>query len=1820
MGDAAVGSISHILKTAFKDVYDEKNREREEKAAREAKIARRREKAVRRKEVAEKRAELERILAERSKEKKSTKGGDDKERQMLEELEDPSDDSEDEAAPTQDKTSYSDINQRKLEEKIAAIERRTREQSEGAEELVKYLHEQRILAQKLETEEEEHLKKQGIMLGQHIPSLPSKLDIDPAVIHHYDTVSSNLILSRDLVQQNKDNALRRTGNKPISDLAEQMKTQRRAYREAQEDQRPHYLQETSVELNRTAVNRQRFKTALELAETKRRTERPAKDLIETKKKQKKHKMELTLDERIKNEEILKSMNHKMNYLRNPRNNPAAVTKMLNRNAAVDDADSSVQTSRISRHSHVTPASQASRNSKPADPAPLFVTEPRVISFNAYEIGESYVTPVVFRNVSSVSRSLRVIPPASTSFSLGPLVYPSNSKAGIVAPGMCITSEITFYPKSLMDYTDHLLVETEGGNYVVDILAQRLAPVLNLPSVIDVGSCLVGDALRVAIPCTNIGGHGKIRVLRDQHSTEEMSGCLRMPPFTVYPLECFLKKNESLNLTVEFVPLQLGVIEQPIYFVMDNGSYLRVVLHGHCREVVCDITEINGTKIIPSDPNIVKDLYFPGTCVGSEAEQQFVVTNTTGLPMEYEWVWIDANAKDVSKAALEALMEREAGGNEIEFDFHDIATPSKSRDITALSKSFDVENSGIPRTSVYGFDFYPSRGVFPPEGFEVFTVKYKPQDIAATTSKAVLILKDITRASMRCEKQQKRLASLLENGHGSHHRLRSWLEEMGEVPPTHSYALVNLTNVMSIIRNHGDAKDDLIRILYCVQRLIVESKKWLNQDQVSLADDDHSVASNEERPHGVTFTSYSWEGGSDTTPVLMPEYFIELPSIITDDMVDTLQTPEDREYMHEIWLSIESVLKLMGETICAVLNDKVQHEAVDYIQKISRIRHSILHLNTTGVGYSPFIKISPPRVLVGGLLGVGCPWRGQITVHNASNVVSEVTIDTSTISLVSSSLPVDAPMDEDYLGLAVSPHKLILMPNTSEVVDIELLIHAVGVFEIQLPIIPKSQFTRVDDIYIVVETVGPRIRFELPELDIGLFSTGMEARKMFTFSNDSSIPLKFSLSSALDSQLQLQHSSYGYGKSSRPETARSTMSSGSSVPGSTDSYNIDHPTAQISFDPPQGDLAANATITATLICKAGKLPQRIRGQIECSLVDNTGRSKVPSQFLRVRGEVQSPKTVIYPASLDIGSVYVGVPVKVSITIHNLTNLPSKYKFERPGGDSAAYTLKYDRTGTLDAQERREIVMEFTAVTAGILDDVIGCKIFGTSSPIGFTLKAVSKGVMLEFLPLEDGAPLPEPIASANDVQFPGAEAPVPAVPLPLEFGNNVELYERRVKRFAIRNLSPIPAKFDIYPKKYSVGDILMSTYKEETVTELQLTSQEKNEEKFHSEAGKKYITTSLNRQRDKKYLTLGLGASYDIEPKCGTVSPWGVTVVTVMSRNDMPGCFDDDLVVDVREHRKLHLPVHLTVFGCPLVIERDSYGMSVMDDEKLMLQMGNISVNSELIAQEFRVRNNGSSTATLKWKVRSVSSKVNGPIKVELRRGGNVSKKINCKLLFWDDVAKDVSYAVEPKAAHISPYSKKTFKVKLLRTDHVGVELALLSGSISFDADGLSRSLSTAGFETSRVETARRSARSPEMSEVHSSTSLLTQNTGRNLYSISLHLQTVITEPMLRFNKTTITCKSERTIVPPSNAISLKTSAPLLFAQGLKPSEVCKKRVLISNPLRAVLSFGVSVEGPFTIKLSSGEEAASPLGKGSIGGACTLLSQVQNALILLHIGI
>ncbi|PFH38366.1 hypothetical protein BESB_007070 [Besnoitia besnoiti] len=305
------------------------------------------------------------------------------------------------------------------------------------------------------------------------------------------------------------------------------------------------------------------------------------------------------------------------------------------------------------------------NAAPKDQCP-FKVEPEAAIFHGFRIGGVYQRSITFRNNSHLGRRLRVecaVP--HKALRISPLIYKalapaggpngasrssaslpsaanafqhphkSGPRTGVIAPGMSAQVDIHFEPTSFEDITAQLLLHTDVGSFSMALLCRRELPQLaGLPSVLDCGTCMVGDAPEVRFPARNDGGEATFTIrcprgdLREadapaQPEAETLS-CLsfasceaRADPeasrndqriqgcgdtgsapsttssFAVAP-SCFsLKKGETAEVCVRFESAKAGSFEGALIIHSDSGQTWRVHVKARAALSRLELMEVWG---------------------------------------------------------------------------------------------------------------------------------------------------------------------------------------------------------------------------------------------------------------------------------------------------------------------------------------------------------------------------------------------------------------------------------------------------------------------------------------------------------------------------------------------------------------------------------------------------------------------------------------------------------------------------------------------------------------------------------------------------------------------------------------------------------------------------------------------------------------------------------------------------------------------------------------------------------------------------------------------------------------------------------------------------------------------------------------------------------------------------------------------------------------------------------------------------------------------------------------------------------------------------
>ncbi|NXF81935.1 HYDIN protein, partial [Sclerurus mexicanus] len=142
----------------------------------------------------------------------------------------------------------------------------------------------------------------------------------------------------------------------------------------------------------------------------------------------------------------------------------------------------------------------------------------------------------------------------------------------VPPGMCSTFRILFTPGENKDYRHQLLCITEREEFIVPIRAIGARAVLDFPDQLDFSVCPVKYSTKKTLLVHNLGN----REACYQISTQS--------PFSVVPAMGTLGIGDTMQVTVEFHPLQAGGHSAPLVVHCDTGEDTHTSLHGSAMNV------------------------------------------------------------------------------------------------------------------------------------------------------------------------------------------------------------------------------------------------------------------------------------------------------------------------------------------------------------------------------------------------------------------------------------------------------------------------------------------------------------------------------------------------------------------------------------------------------------------------------------------------------------------------------------------------------------------------------------------------------------------------------------------------------------------------------------------------------------------------------------------------------------------------------------------------------------------------------------------------------------------------------------------------------------------------------------------------------------------------------------------------------------------------------------------------------------------------------------------------------------------------------------
>ncbi|KFV92104.1 Deleted in lung and esophageal cancer protein 1, partial [Fulmarus glacialis] len=350
--------------------------------------------------------------------------------------------------------------------------------------------------------------------------------------------------------------------------------------------------------------------------------------------------------------------------------------------------------------------------------PVFLANPPAVLFSDYEVGQVYEMTIELQNITSTCHHVRLIPPSTSAFAIGPGKFPG--KGGMIAPGMTCQYTVQFIPEYLGDYEDCMLVKTQVSEpLLIPIQAKRLPPVLTLPRIIDCGSCLVGGIKVRMILCRNEGfSTGKFCIMPKKawpppnFRAVATVGFVIQDPFGIHPAVFELAPGQSTTVEVVFFPSFPEVSQQTYTIVCDNYQVNDVTVTGVGQLIALELLFVTGGESKPG-PGEVTDvtaqhlIRFDPQNPHATEEKKLVIRNSTHIELPFYWQIIKPNLKPL--------------------------IPEETADFMKLKYNRDTESA---------FFLNPEQGVLLPHADHEFILTYTPQELKNYHSVIQMVLRDI----------------------------------------------------------------------------------------------------------------------------------------------------------------------------------------------------------------------------------------------------------------------------------------------------------------------------------------------------------------------------------------------------------------------------------------------------------------------------------------------------------------------------------------------------------------------------------------------------------------------------------------------------------------------------------------------------------------------------------------------------------------------------------------------------------------------------------------------------------------------------------------------------------------------------------------------------------------------------------------------------------------------------------------------------------------------------------------------------------------------
>merc|ERR1711871_244000 len=251
------------------------------------------------------------------------------------------------------------------------------------------------------------------------------------------------------------------------------------------------------------------------------------------------------------------------------------------------------------------------------------------------------------------------------------------------------------------------------------------------------------------------------------------------------------------------------------------------------------------------------------------------------------------------------------------------------------------------------------------------------------------------------------------------------------------------------------------------------------------------------------------------------------------------------------------------------------------------------------------------------------------------------------------------------------------------------------------------------------------------------------------------------------------------------------------------------------------------------------------------------------------------------------------------------------------------------------------------------------------------------------------------------------------------------------------------------------------------------------QQYRSKNGRAYIQDKTQKTLDQSILRKGKGAAFVITPASGRLPPWGSVTVDVVSYNDMPGSYRDELLSNVVGLPPASLRAKMTVVGSPLTLSTACVGLDQSSTPPIFA-WGNLLRSAAETSRYLKVVNTGPIPCKLTWKMKGIYAE---PPLLDLCLEATDDDEMPVNMILEHHPPNPPPpFSVFPEDATIPAYGETPFEVTFVPPDTCDSYKAIMHADASYDFSNRSKSQIGDAKTASAVDSGRSDAPAADSSD------------------------------------------------------------------------------------------------------------------------------------------